>query len=301
MQIDVVIPTYNRLWALPTVAAAYLGQDEVRRVIVVDDCSTDGTATWLADEARRSPRILPVRHDRNRGASAARNTGAAAADAPFVFFADDDMLLDPPDGLSFMIREMIAHDAHLAAPVHILPESGERLLPPVGAPGAPAPEIFTRRTLELRPRRSLARCTMPPSFSTPLACGVMLVRREVLGHVRYDEDLGATGYRDETDFQLTALGRGFRLLGCSRPVLIDLAHPGDRGGCHAASAPVRYELQACRNNWRVLVRHRDVIRRRLGIAAPIALLQARFVIEHSINRLARQYVSRALRRCGLRR
>ena len=301
MRIDVVIPTYNRLWALRRVVKFYLDRDEVQRVIVVDDGSTDGTGKWLRMEAESEPRLLPVRHDWNRGASTSRNTGADAAHASFIFFADDDMLLMPADGLSIMRQEMEAQTADIAAPVHILPESPTTaVLPPIDASfSGLIPPLFHRWTLELRSRRVIAGYVFPPSFPTFLACGMMMMRREVLEKVRYDEGLGSTGYRDETDFQLKALREGFRLLACARPILIDLARERDDGGCHASTTPAGYEWKAWRNNWRILVRHRDVIRNQLGIQAPILCMQVCFVAKHAVNRFARHYLGRLLRSCGL--
>jgi glycosyltransferase involved in cell wall biosynthesis len=57
-------------------------------IIVVDDGSTDGSAA--AVEAIDNRRIRLIRHKRNRGGSAARNTGIHAGSAPFVAFLDSD-------------------------------------------------------------------------------------------------------------------------------------------------------------------------------------------------------------------
>ncbi len=299
--IDVVIPTYNRLWALPRVAAFYLRRPEVRRVIVVNDGSTDGSRQWLEDEARRGMHLTCVHLPTNLGPSAARNAGAREATAPLVFFADDDMLPVPDEGLVIMSREMEAQDADIAAPLHILPESAVLDgLPSIAASAAGAPPLFHRHTLELCSRSVLAATTFPASVVTPLACGVMLMRRAVLDRVSYDETLGTSGYRDETDFQLKAIAAGFRMIACVRPVLVDLTRTRDGGGCRASTTPIGYEWRACRNNWKVLRRHRGVIRDRLGIRAPILYMQGRFVAAHVVGRLARHYVGQALRRWGLR-
>jgi glycosyltransferase involved in cell wall biosynthesis len=57
-------------------------------LIVVDDCSTDGTLAYL--ESIRDPRFRYLRHDRHKGGNAARNTGVAAARSGIIAFQDSD-------------------------------------------------------------------------------------------------------------------------------------------------------------------------------------------------------------------
>ena len=64
-----------------------------RRGIVVDDASTDGTASTVM--ALRDSRVRLVRHDFSRGVSASRNRGIAEARADWVAFLDDDDLWAP--------------------------------------------------------------------------------------------------------------------------------------------------------------------------------------------------------------
>jgi GT2 family glycosyltransferase len=64
--------------------------------ILVDDASSDPRALALLDAvAARDARVRVMRHDRNRGRSAARNTGFRAAASTFVYVLDQDDLLDP--------------------------------------------------------------------------------------------------------------------------------------------------------------------------------------------------------------
>lgn len=87
--VSVVVCTYNGAASLAACLGA-LERQTVREqieVVVVDDGSTDGTA----DVARAFDVTLVV-HEVNRGVSAARNTGIAAARAAIVAFTDDDCL-----------------------------------------------------------------------------------------------------------------------------------------------------------------------------------------------------------------
>lgn len=84
--IDVVIPTYNRLWALKKSIPFYLSQREVKSVIVVNDGSTDGTRAWLGKYCKNEPRLKSITHEKNRGLPTARNTGADFSEASMIFF-----------------------------------------------------------------------------------------------------------------------------------------------------------------------------------------------------------------------
>ena len=59
-------------------------------VIIVDDCSTDGSAEIIADYAGRDDRIRPVRLEVNSGLGAARNAGTRHAKGEYVWFVDAD-------------------------------------------------------------------------------------------------------------------------------------------------------------------------------------------------------------------
>jgi len=105
-EISVVIPTYNRahciVRALESVFAQSLAPGEI---IVVDDASHDDTAAVLAPYAGR---IRVIRHETNAGASAARNTGIAAAQGTWVAFLDSDDAWRP-DKLARQLAFMAAH------------------------------------------------------------------------------------------------------------------------------------------------------------------------------------------------
>ncbi|GEM_PF-6045082 len=87
---SIIIPSYNRAHVLARAVKSALGQHyQCFEVIIVDDCSSDGTEsmcrTVFPDE-----RIRVIRHQVRRGAAAARNTGAFQARGRFVSFLDSD-------------------------------------------------------------------------------------------------------------------------------------------------------------------------------------------------------------------
>jgi len=87
--VSVVIPVYNRSVAVRRAIDSVLAQTlQDFEIIIVDDASTDGTPASV--KSYTDPRLRFIRHDRNRGGSAARNSGIRAATAPFVAFLDSD-------------------------------------------------------------------------------------------------------------------------------------------------------------------------------------------------------------------
>jgi glycosyltransferase involved in cell wall biosynthesis len=97
--VSVVVPTRDRrALLLRTLASARIQRGVDLEIIVVDDGSTDGSATAVRDLG--DPRIEVISHTRSRGVSAARNAGLDRATAAWVAFLDDDDLWAPDKLLS---------------------------------------------------------------------------------------------------------------------------------------------------------------------------------------------------------
>lgn len=101
--ISVVVPLFNEERFVSD-AIVSLKRQTVRNfeVLVVDDASTDDSARVAIRAIGSDPRFRLIRHLRNSGLSASRNTGLRLAGAPYVTFLDaDDILL--PDALEIRL------------------------------------------------------------------------------------------------------------------------------------------------------------------------------------------------------
>ncbi len=91
--VSVVMPVYNSSATLTRALASVSAQTmQPREVIIVDDASSDDSVAAVRKYTDNHPE-LPVnliRHDKNRGAASARNTGWAAASARYIAFLDAD-------------------------------------------------------------------------------------------------------------------------------------------------------------------------------------------------------------------
>ena len=99
MQLDVVIPTYNRSPLLRKALGSLLGARVPAgldvQITVVDNNSTDDTReVVLAEQARTNGRVCYV-FEKRQGRSAALNAGVATTSGSHVGFIDDDEEVDP--------------------------------------------------------------------------------------------------------------------------------------------------------------------------------------------------------------
>lgn len=94
-EISVVVPVYNEEENVAPLAeeirAAIAPTGRAFEIIFVDDGSSDATAT----NARAVPDLVLLRHDRNRGQSAATITGMRAAHGDLIVTLDGDRQNDP--------------------------------------------------------------------------------------------------------------------------------------------------------------------------------------------------------------
>ncbi len=103
-RIAVVIPAYNAADTIGAAVVSALAQDETAEVLVVDDCSTDGTADAAERAGQGDARLRLLRQPVNQGPSAARNRAIEQSEAPYIAILDaDDRLL--PGRFAPMMRQ----------------------------------------------------------------------------------------------------------------------------------------------------------------------------------------------------
>lgn len=128
--LSVIIPTFNRKEVLKKALEAYRLQtaaDCIREVIVVDDGSTDDTASVVRQIAARSSFEIRYLSQSNKGPAAARNVGIKQADGDIILFTDDDII----PSASLVAEHLNSHTKNPALQVAVLGHVG--WAPEIGA------------------------------------------------------------------------------------------------------------------------------------------------------------------------
>jgi glycosyltransferase involved in cell wall biosynthesis len=93
--LSVVIPVYNERNTLKTLVDKVRSVPIRKQIILVDDCSRDGTTELLREWARTEPDLTIGFHEQNQGKGAALRTGFRHATGQIVIVQDADLEYDP--------------------------------------------------------------------------------------------------------------------------------------------------------------------------------------------------------------
>lgn len=97
IRLSVVMPAYNEAKTLRVIVERVLARPEPYELVIVDDCSTDGTREVMRELAESLPRVRLVFHEKNMGKGAALHSGFAAVTGNVVMVQDADLEYDPDD------------------------------------------------------------------------------------------------------------------------------------------------------------------------------------------------------------
>jgi glycosyltransferase involved in cell wall biosynthesis len=255
---SIVIPTYRRGALLKRVLPSYLSTGALEVVVVDDGSGVEDQTALAAIDAQPAVRLVRQAH---LGLPTARNTGVAEAKGEWIVFGEDDAWFTP----EYPIK-LIEHAMRAGA---LIGSGYAPLMPPelLSRPREELEELIRSKPMTDRPADEFLGVPWPVErlesgdIVTPLLTAGAAIHRSVFEGVRFDPGFGGNAFREESDFFLSCLEAGIRMIRCPHAKCGHMkAHARAlRGGAWDMSRP-RYALQMARNNWRLVRKHHEVLR-----------------------------------------
>lgn len=225
VKLTIAIPTHNRAAlvreTLASVSALAIPADVDADCVVIDNASTDDTATIVDDFARRA--ALPMRRvfEPHPGSSFARNRAVDEITSDFIFFIDDDAVAER-DWAAELLDDMRRRDLDAACGM-VLPRWSS---PP---PGWLGPSLWVklavhdRRAIESAPSGSAER------LDNYFSANVGFKRSAFARFGKFREDLGVVGGNpisgEDTELFARILSRGGTMGFAPRAIVHHLIPP----------------------------------------------------------------------------
>ena len=190
-----------------------------REVIVVDNGSTDGTAEYLGDLARRRPDLLIIRNDRDLGLVPACNLGLARATGQYLVLLSDDAVVSR-GWLSTLIRHLCASpEIGLIAPVTNETANGARVA------------VDYHRLEDMPAWAARFTCENDDRLHgvQTLAMSCVAMRRQTFQEIGMLDERVESEKCEDNDYSRRVRGRGYRLV-CARDSYV---HRPARSSVHA--------------------------------------------------------------------
>jgi len=247
--VSVVIPTYNRCpFLLDVLISGYLRQSLVREIIIVDDCSDDGTCEAI--KRLDVSKIRCLRNEKHFGLPFSRNKGIANSTCDFILFGEDDLYITKGH-VEVLFKELHSHTLDIIAP---------RLISVISRS-----MVFKSGTA--KPGQVIDMKTLTGNFDVwtedtilvPFVHSCALIRAKVFAEERYYKGFKGNAFREETDFYLRCYAKGKRIGFTTRTAAYHLKNPETRmHGC-GSNKSMKYRIQKHLNNLIFLYRNRKVI------------------------------------------
>jgi len=271
--ISVVIPTKDRVQWLRRTVEMFLGCAEVGEVIIVVDGCQDGTLEYVQAASAANSRIRYLDNVRNRGTTYSRNRGVELAEYEYVFTAEDDLELTD-NFFAVLLAHMQDTAADIIAGRNIFKFEHETAEESIARTNRLAGATIDRRTIEIQ-----TGIPTPDDQEQSLLPAPMLGKTEIFRKVGWDESVRGHGWREESDFQLSAREHGYKLVCCPHAISYNLVIENDTGGSHYLSDTKRLKWMV-RNNWRFVRKHRELISREFD-AGNLYLFIAKFAVRRT--------------------
>jgi glycosyltransferase involved in cell wall biosynthesis len=261
--IDIIIPTRNRVNTLMSVLSTYLGQKLLNKIIIIDDASNEDNTKKLEDLLKIYPRIVYKRFEKQIFLPQARNEGIKLSNAEYIFMGEDDVYLEN-NHLEILLEVMKKYEADLVAGRRIYIKENQSFEEANALANKDKRPIFTKIPFEGYFERYLEDNIINP----PFLHSNVLVRRRVYESVLYDSCYKGNSFREDLDFFLNCLNKGFKMVLTNQTSCYHIkSNTNKRGG--ARMKRLIYEYYVWKNTVYCFYKNRKIFKDKLGIKFPL--------------------------------
>lgn len=241
--VTIVIPSYNRGHIIGSIINSYY-QENVKEIIVVNDCSTDNTKDILEEIQNKYDYVKVINNEINIKQAASKNKALKVVSTKYVYFGDDDSYIE--DNCISSLLSVLVSDENIglvAANAIYLDDNNKPILR-LSKNSVTFPNMSVNYTRVLEKPIDSIFCPACFIIETSLALDSMFDEKKYIGN----------GFREETDFVLSIRRKGLKTILHGGVAQINLPRSLSSGGSHAIGGII-YEYYCIRNTYLFLKKH----------------------------------------------
>ncbi len=268
--ISIVIPTFNRGKTLLEVLSSYLCQQYVKEIIIVDDFSNDDTEALIKKYALTHLKINYIKNNHRQGTNETTNIGLKKAIGDYIFIGEDDVELND-NYLEILLKHLKKENADIISGRRIAIRINESKYDALMRANKSKGLLINNKTLVTN-----FEILTENDASLYLLDACMLLRRDVINSVQFDTKLirDPVAWRGESDFQLSAIEHGFKLIFCPHAYCFHL--PKKKESSFQIIKYIKYDHYVFKNNYLFLRKHKKFINNNLKINSIFFIFQFGF-------------------------
>jgi glycosyltransferase involved in cell wall biosynthesis len=280
-KVSVIIPTYNRSTALSITLPTYF-KDGVGEVIVVNDGSKDDTGKILEKYFPKFNNIplIVVEHKSRLGQQKSRKTGIEKARFDYILFGEDDVYLHI-SYVNKLLEEVNYYNADIIAGRIIqINNFRSSLIKNIDDLFKMQYRYESEAELLIDPVLLHGKFYLSPAkpLEVPFVHTVALIRKSLFSYVTFDEWYKGNGYREETDFYLSAKKYGAKIMFTPNAVCLHLFGDINRAGGQRINIISR-EFYAIVNTYHLYKKHYNIISKELGLKSNIYRSLFKYIVK----------------------
>jgi len=281
MNISIIIPTYNRLESVKLVITSYLKQD-CCEIIFIDDCSTDETYNYL--KSLNDCRIITYKNKVRMGQQRCRKIGVKLSRYPWIFFGEDDVLLED-NYVSVLYNEAKLYQASAIAGRLIalyadnINAINNNLLKINYC--ITNENIFDEVHFE-----GLFDKLIPKPILAPYLHSIALINKNCFKNAMFSEIYKGNSWREETDFYITLNELNKKVIFTPSAICYHLRGPWCLVGGNRINR-LYFEYYAFVNTYILYKRKWNYLKKRLHLSGTPFTNTIKFYLRRQINQLTR--------------